>query len=164
MQVWDYNWLVTLSRSHCRSSMGFGEHVQQKIKSMRIIDFNKEKAQDHEVDKKTFSKDRLCTCTRQARTCHAWLRTDTPDVSFLSVTFNGNGVNQTGTLTLFRRGNTWTSEVWCPLTCSVHTGRDYKSTFIKAHLCFSLAQALSIPSAMLTSLPARLGSSIMSFL
>lgn len=83
--------------------MAFGEPLQQRIKSMGIIDFNKENAQDCEVDKKTFSKDKLCICTRQAHTRHVWLRMDMPDVSFLSVTFNGNGANQTGTSILFRK-------------------------------------------------------------
>lgn len=72
---------------------------------MRIIDFNKENAQNREVDKKTFSKDRLCTCMRQAHICHIRLRTGTADVSFLSVTLNGNGANQTGTLILFQKRN-----------------------------------------------------------
>lgn len=72
---------------------------------MRIIDFNKANAQDREADKKTFSKDRLCTCMTQAWICHVGLRTDMPDVSFFSVTLNGNRVNQTGTLILFQKRN-----------------------------------------------------------
>lgn len=107
--------------------MGFGEPVQQRIKSMRTIDFKKENAQDREVDKKTFSKDKLCTCTRQAHICHVWLKMDTPDVSFLRVTFNGNRENQMGTLILFQKRNHL--NIWSVVPCFLHTGRDYKFTF-----------------------------------
>lgn len=163
MQVWDYSWLVTLSRSHCRSSMGFAEPVQQRIKSMRIIDFNKANAQNCEADKKTFSKDRLCTCTRPACICHAWLRMDMPDVSFLSVTLNGNEVNQTGTLILFQKKNhlnIW-SVVPTYLFCAHRQGLQihfHKSTPTL------LPSSGTFPSSVLISLQARLGNSITSFL
>lgn len=121
--------------------MGFGEPVQQRIKSMMTIDFNKENAQDHEVDKKTFSKDKLCACTRQAHICHVWLKMDTPDVSFLSVTLNGNGrldpVSEEESPEHLECG------ALLPVFCTpVGTTNSH----------FSLAQALSIPSAALVSL------------
>lgn len=159
MQVQDYNWLVTLSRSRCRSSMGFGEPVQQRIKSMGIIDFNKENEQDCEVDKNTFSKDKLSMCMRQARTCHAWLRMDMPDVSFLSVTFNGNGAIRLAPWSCFKEGSLEPLKrgAHLPVLCTrVGTTNSLSR--------FSLAQTLSIPSAVFISLQARLGNSIMPFL
>lgn len=83
--------------------MGFGEPVQQRIKSMKIIDLNKENAQDHEADK-TFSKDRLHVhepgthLPHMAGDRHA--RCILPQRAF-----NGNGTNQTGTLILFQKRN-----------------------------------------------------------
>lgn len=165
MQIWDCGWLVTLSRSHCRSSRGFGEPGQKRIKSMRImriIDFKNVRKTTKQIKRRVPRTDSARAEDRHLSATHGWGQ---PHLMYHSPVWllTGTGQIRLTPWSCFRRGIACISEVWCPLPCVIQTNRDCKFSFIKAHRRFSLAYALSIPTPVLVPLPARSGNSTTSF-
>lgn len=127
MQVWDCDWFVTLSRSHCRSSRRFGEPVQKRIKSMRIIDLNNMHKITKQLKRHVPRTDSARAGGRRLSAAHGWGQAHLMPNSSVGL-LTGMGRIRLAPSSCFRRARRGGSTVpfLCSLPCNFQDPLNYR--------------------------------------